>query len=282
LWLRGLLDSFDGEQAFCVLKKSSIDSDHRKFAQDLGVILIPDDEFDVFARVSAGRSLDEGAAVTSLAAWDRLAEVKAKFPALVEIFNYRNGPFWRGRRSHAACRKLVAHALERKAEFDPSHVEHEALLGDLASLFALALSDLVASIFGIMLLPASGGDFDEAVRLKLYGGRDEYEQQNRLFRLLKEARHGSVSDDLVPPEWHRFLKMFRQLLDEPNAVARSALLLKEAAFSLLVEDNRMPELALKDPQAVRFAVLIADYFYKAIRLPPEFLQRVEARLLPLA
>lgn len=283
LWLAGLIRHFGAEQAFCVLKKANIDSDHRQFAQEMGVILIPEDEFETFAQISAGKPLVSSAAVASMDAWEKVAAMKSKFPAFGALLEYRAGEFWRNRLTHAGCRKVVANVLEKRSEFDPSHVEHEALFAEFSSLFALAISSLVASIFRIMLLPASSSDFEEAIKLKLYGGRDEYEQQNKLFKLLKQARHGTgADDDLAPPEWPRFTKLLRQLLDDPNASLRSALILKESAFSLLAPTGGYLEsLAKGDGQAVRFAILVADYFSKATRVPPEFGQRLEQRLLAL-
>lgn len=284
LWLGGLMRHFVADQAFCVLKKTSIDSDHRQVAQELGVLLIPEDEFETFARVSAGRELIENAAIASIDAWEQVANIKARFPALAALLGYRAGEFWRMRSGHAGCRKIVANVLEARSEFDPSHVEHEVLFGDLASMFGLSLTALVSSIFRIMLLPASGDDFEQAVRMKLYGGREAYEQQNRLFKLLKQSRHGGdFDDDLAPPEWPRFMKLLRQLLDDPNAVMRASLMLKECAFGLIAGDGvYLSALAERDRQAVRFAILMADYFARATRVPPEFGARIEKHLLALA
>lgn len=284
LWLSGLMAHFDAAQAFCVLKKASIDPDHRQVAQELGVLLIPEDEFGTFARVSAGKDLIAGAAVSSIDAWERIAALKGRFPTLQPLLVYRAGEFWRARSTHAGCRKVVAHVLEARAEFDPAHIEHEALFGDLASLFALSIAALVSSIFRMMLLPSSGVDFEDVVRMKMYGGREAYEQQNKLFKLLKQSRHGSeFNEDLAPPEWLRFTRLLRQLLDDPNAAMRAALILKECAFSLLAGDGSyLATIARQDGQAVRFAILIADYFARATRVPPEFGERLAHRLLPLA
>jgi len=284
LWLAGLMRHFGAEQAFCVLKKANIDSDHRQVAQELGVLLIPEDEFETFAKVSAASELTKNAAIASIDAWEKVADLKKRFPALGPLLGYRAGEFWRMRASHTGCRKVVANVLEARAEFDPVHVEHEVLFGDLVSMFGLSLATLVTSIFRIMLLPASGVDFEQAVRMKLYGGREAYEQQNRLFKLLKQSRHGDdFDDDLAPPEWSRFVKLLRQLLDDPNAVVRASLIIKESAFGLIAGDGEyLSVLAKNDGQAARFAILIADYFSRATRLPPEFGVRIEQRLLALA
>ncbi|WP_157681025.1 hypothetical protein BGP89_14215 [Luteimonas sp. JM171] len=284
LWLKGLMAHFGADQAFCVLKKSGIEPDHRYVAQDLGVVLIPESEFESFARVSAGSELTTDAAVSSIDVWEEVAGLRRKFPALGPLLDYRAGEFWRARSTHAGCRKVVANTLEHRAEFDPSHPQHEVLFGDLASLFALTVSSLVASIFRTMLLPNSAAEFGDAVKMKIYGGREEYEQQNKLFKLLKQSRHGAkYEDDLAPPEWTRFTKLLRQLLDDPNAALRAALILKECAFSLLVpSSNYLQDISRADPQAVRFGILMADYFSRATRVPPEFGKRLESRLLALA
>ncbi|MGJ7903300.1 hypothetical protein [Lysobacter sp. 1R34A] len=284
LWLKGLMGYFEAKQAFCVLKKANIESDHRQLAQELGVLLIPEDEFELFGRVSAGRDLVTDAAVASVDAWDKIAELRRRFPAISPLLQYRQSEFWRNRASHAGCRKIVAHVLEYRSEFDPAHIEYEALFGDFTSLFGLEMASLVNSVFRLMLLPSSAIDFEDAVRMKLYGGRDEYEQQNKLFKLLKQARHGSDADeDLAPPEWPRLIKLLRQLLDDPNACFRSALILKECAFSSLTHsDVFLRSLSKDDAQAVRFAILIVSYFARATRVPPEFGDRLETKLLKFA
>lgn len=284
LWLNGLMAHFGAQQAFCVLKKSGIEPDHRYVAQQLGVVLIPESEFLSFARISAGAELLEDAAVSSVDVWDEISGMKRRFPALGPIIDYRAGEFWRNQSTHAGCRKIVANVLEHRAEFDPAHLQHEVLFGDLASLFGLAISSLASSVFRTMLLPSSAFEFEDAVRMKIYGGRDEYEQQNRLFKLLKQARHGlDFNDDLAPPEWPRFTKLLRQLLDDPNAALRAALILKECAFSLLAPSSLyLKRITERDRQAVRFGILMVDYFAKATRVPPEFGQRLESRLLMYA
>lgn len=284
LWLKGLMAHFNAEHGFCVLKKASIDSDHREVAKNLGVVLIPEDEFELFGKVSAGQELVADAAIADLSVWESVAALKARFPKIEPLLSYRSGDFWRSRADHSGCRKAVANVLEYRAEFDPAHIDHQVLFGDLVSLFALSLSSLVVDIFKIMLLPASSADFEDAIKMKLYGGRDSYDQQNKLFRLIKEARHGGVPiDDLSPPEWGRFVKLIRQLLDDPNAVVRAALILKEVAFSMATKKvSFLNVLALNDRQAVRFAILINDYFSRATKVPPEFKDAVEKPLLVVA
>ena len=118
----------------------------------------------------------------------------------------------------------------------------------------------------------------------LYGGQEAYQHRNELFKLVK-SRNGEIAvPDLSLPEWDRFLRLVRQLLDHPLEVQRTPLILREVGFSILVEDKTFAfakTLCQETPQGARFALLIPGYLARAAGLPPEFASIADQALIGL-
>jgi len=79
--------------------------------------------------------------------------------------------------------------------------------------------------------------------------------------------------NLSLPEWDRFLRLTRQLLDAPSAVQNIPLILREIGFAMLNGDSACTfakSLCIESPQTARFSLLVTDYLAKAARLPSEF------------
>ena len=87
-------------------------------------------------------------------------------------------------------------------------------------------------IFKAYLHPKNQVDLDEAVKMIIYGGRESYAHRNSLYKRLKQQNgaHAAI-EELSLPEWERFIKLIRQLLDAPVDVARVPLILREVGFS---------------------------------------------------
>ena len=156
---------------------------------------------------------------------------------------------------------------------------------DLAGLFSHALARMCSYLFKAYLHPKKQSDLEEAVKILIYGGRDSYEHRNRLYMLLKEQKGTSdVREDLSLPEWQRFMKLIRQLLDAPLEVARVPLILREVGLNHIKSPAELSfarTLCQESPQAAGFAVLIAGYLFRASRLPDEFRLNMETEILGL-
>lgn len=283
LWLKGVLDRMGADHGFCVLKKNAMEVDHRMVATGLSVILLAEDEFDIYARATSAKYGEAPAHTATEVAWEKYFAVKDRSPSLLPFLTFLRSTYWMQTDAGETCRKVVGSMHEAKSELDPMKSEHIAVAIEYAVLFARTLAQMVSFIFRAHLHPRQQHDLEEAVRMLLYGGRDAYEHRNELYRLLKE-RTGSVTGvSLALPAWEAFIKLVRQLLDAPNEVARVPLILREIAFAELVGSSDLQfckTLCQESPQAARFSLLIVDYLFKAVRLPPQFLEKVTATLLP--
>lgn len=286
LWLRGVLDRMHAEQGVCILRKNVIESDHKLISTKLGIILLAEDEFEIFAKSTSRRYENELGHVCDIEAWEKLFGLKEAYPALAQALNFSRSVYWMIDDAAEACRRTLVVIHDIRGELDPAKEEHLAIAFDLASLFARSLAILTAYIFRAYLLPKQQAELEEAVKVLLYGGREAYEHRNQLYKLLLKERKGIDADDgdLSLPDWERFIHLVRQFLDSPNDVAHVPLILREVAFSYLRKSTNRAfakGLCVESPQAGRFAVLIIDYLFKATKLPAEFIEKGDNVLMPL-
>jgi hypothetical protein len=283
-WVRGVVERMGADHGICVLKKNAIEADHKLMANRLGVVLLGEDEFEIYARAMAPRYDTHVGFTANIDSWEAMFAIPTRYPALDSTLRFVRSGYWMDVEAGEACRKTIASLAEVRGELDPSKAEHVALVVDIAALLARALALLSSYLFRAYLHPRSQHDLEEATKMVLYGGRDAYEHRNQLYRLLKERTAGGESSamELTLPEWPRFVQLIRQLLDSPPASSRAPLILREVAFARLhgaTDFTFARSLCKEDPQAGRFAVLILGYVVKAARLPAQFSQDLEPTLI---
>lgn len=284
LWLAGILKRMKADQGFCILKKNAIDRDHVMMASRLGVILLAEDEVDLYAKATCPAYQSDTGNVGDMDAWDLFFAIPERFPKLGPALRFIRSGFWMIDSSAEAARKTLASLRSLSAEFDPAKIEHVSLFLDYCALFSRAIAVVIVEIFKSYLQPASQADLSEALLVMLYGGRETYQHRNDLFRLVAAKNPEAPVPDLALPEWDRFLQLARQLLDAPLDLQTVPLILREAAFSTLRNDSKRDlakSLCAESPQGARFAVLIPTYLCRAAKLPLEFSKHADDILLPL-
>jgi len=274
LWLIGVMGRMSADQGFCILKKGRlIDIDHRLMAGKRGVILLSENEFDLYAKVVNGPASTTASHTGQIDSWDKFNDIPNHFYKLRSGVVYARATYWMIEDAAEACRKTLAMLRSLNAELDPVQASHMALFMDLCALFSRSVALIVNQIFKAYLHPASSNDLSEALLIMLYGGREAYQHRNELYKMIKERDNESSVQNLSLPEWDRFLRLFRQLLDAPAAVQSIPLILRETAFAILNGNNDFAFaklLCIESPQAAKFSLFITDYLTKAARLPSEF------------
>jgi hypothetical protein len=285
-WLSGVLKRMHADHGFCILKKDKLSADHCLMAGRLNVVLLMEDEFDLYAAATCPRYATTVGNTTDIGNWDKLFAIPQRAAPLEPCLRFLRCYYWMIDDAAEACRKTLASLKAHSAEFDPTKPEHVTIFFEYCSLFARSLAILVCDIFKLYLQPKQQQTLSEALLVMLYGGREAYEYRNDLYRLVLQRKADSSTPipDLALPEWDRFLQLTRQLLDAPTESQRVPLIMREVGFSVLVGDTKMDfarTLCAESPQGARFAVLITDYLARAAKLPPEFSKSADNLLLPL-
>lgn len=284
LWLAGVIERVKADQGFCILKKDQIQIDHCLMANRLSIVLLTEDEFDLYGRLTCPAYTSDLGNICEMGAWEQFFAIPLRFPKLEPGLQFIRSSFWMIDDSAEACRKSLACLKSLHPEMDPTKPEHVAIFLDLCAVFARSLAVVVSQIFKLYLLPEQQNTLAEALLIMLYGGREAYEHRNELFKLVKGKGVDNLAQDLSLPEWDRFLQLVRQCLDAPFELQRTPLILREAGFSVLRGDTTRAfgkTLCSESPQGARFALLIPTYLGKAVKLPPEFIKAADDTLLPM-
>jgi hypothetical protein len=285
LWVHGLMRRLDAAHGMSILKARSIETDHRYSASKLGVQLIAEHELPALVAATAPPPPHSASAVADIALWDSFYSIPTRFRSLAPAIRFSKSRYWMATDPTEACRHTIATARQLSAEFDPAKAEHAAVVTDLVALFTHALGGMVSKIFTGYLQPKKKEELAEALMILFYGGRDSYEQRNRVKKLLTSLHQPSATDEaLTIPEADAFVDLVRQCLDAPLELLRAPLLLREAAWAALVGKAPTPlmsEIASRHKHAVRLAVFASDYLRKAAQYPPEFSKTLADRLLTL-
>lgn len=283
-WLAGVLKRLRAAQGFCVLKKERIALDHCLMADRLNVVLLREDEFDLYASATSRAYSSTTGHTANIDLWDQFFALPTRFQALKDGIDFIRSRYWMIEDDAESVRKVLSSMRELHPEIDPQRSEHVVVFLQYCATFAHALAVLVNRIFKLHLQPEHQAILSEALLMMLYGGRDAYEHRNKMFKMAAAKKAGETLPDIMLPEWERFLRLTRQLLDAPVEVSRAPLILREVGFAVLAGDTRQDfarTLCAESPQGARFALLIADYLARAAKLPPEILQASDNLLLAL-
>jgi hypothetical protein len=274
LWLRGVMDHFRATRGLCVLVKEKIEPDHRYNAAQIGVLLLAEDEFERYALATGAKGDSSSSCVAQIDLWERFVDIGKRYKTLTESIQFSTSGYWMCSSESEACRRTISEAVRIRPEVDPAKRDHVSLILDLSALFMHSLSRLVAKLFASYLQPDNRDELSHALLTLLYGGRENYEHLNALKKLIAAASPNVQNGkSLTLPDWDRFLQLVRHGLDSPIELPHAALLLRELAWSFLVEK---PSLAFakilsgENRQAAKMALLGAEYISYAGKLPPEF------------
>lgn len=289
LWMHGLMKQLGVQTGTCILKKESIEIDHRLTAYDLGISLVGESEFPEW---SAGL----GGATTSTKEffsyaekfdyWEDLLTSDRRNPNLSDAVLFLRSGFWQVKDEAEAARKCIFLLKSIRGEIDPSKPEQIALTIYLAALFSTAVASLAHRLFSMFVLPKDQNVYEEALRVSLYGGRDAYEQRSALYRLLVKARGHDDPEALGVPGWEYFSKIVRQMMEAPIEATYSAHILQEASFVVLgshdkISSPRAYKIATTKKRSAQYALNLSSYLFKATKLPTEVEVTVSKLLLDL-
>lgn len=288
-WMHGLMKQLGAQTGTCILKKESIEIDHRLTAFDLGISLVGEAEFPEWG---AGLGGSKGAPCEFFSfaekfdSWEDLLTSDRRNLNLSNAVLFLRSGFWQVKDDAEAARKCIFLLKSIRGEIDPSKPEQLALTIYLAALFSSAAASLAHRLFSVFVLPKDETVYEDALRVSLYGGRDAYEQRSALYRLLVKARGHEDPEALGVPGWEHFSKVIRQMMESPIEATYSAHILQEASFAVLgshkkLSSPRVSKIARTRKRSAQYALNLSSYLFKATKLPAEVDAAVSELLLDL-
>lgn len=282
LWAAGLMEVFEASSGIVLLKRerdSQIERDHKLFADDRRILLVEEEEFGEYDRAVVYPS-GSSAFPESIDAIEQLRDKTGEhFPRLREYLRWLYSEGWANSDHSVFLRTALGRARDVRGEIDPRREDHLAVVLEAASAFSVAFASLVGTVFRRHLKPNEREGLEDAARMIIWGGREQYEFYSRMRRDLAAARSTQLQEPLGLPEWDRFLELLRSALETPAFVFRCPQVLRSA--SLAVAARRPNPLGdTSDREVLHLAMRLGVYFARATGIPAEAADRIKAIFTP--
>lgn len=281
LWVQGLKEVFGASSGVVLLQKeknNKIEFDHKMVADEHNILLLLEDEFDTYDKAiiypTGSRQL-----VGDFSSIESLNNIGSKFPPLKQLSRWVFADSWQITDHAVLLRQSISNLMQQKGELDPRRNDHLALIVEGALVFSVAFATLVGKIFRRHLQPSQRDDLDEAVRVFIWGGRDQYKFYEQLRQQFSNSEF-SKSSNLSLPEWGRFLELTRSLLEAPRYAFRIPQFLRR--LSVGIESNKIAACLANEREIniIHFSMKILDYVCRAADLPKDATLTLQNILVP--
>jgi hypothetical protein len=283
LWVRGLQEHLGAASSIVILKRDAnaqIERDHKLFADKLGVLLIQEDEFSVYDRAVVYPAGSAGYVESAEALASIRHGIPDKFPALREFVQWVMCDAWAIGDHTIVLRRLLGKVRDVRGELDPRRDDHLALILETLSAVAIPLATLVGDVFRGHLKPDQRAALEDAVRVIVWGGRDQYEFFNALRRQVIAAKGGDPQETLALPAWDQFLELLRGYLEAPHLAFRTPQLLRSVAAGLITGTLGDVLSRVDNHMLLHLTLKLALYVCRAGELPQDAAERLKRIFTP--
>ncbi|WP_186808553.1 hypothetical protein, partial [Priestia megaterium] len=282
LWLNGLMNLIKAKKGIVLLTKEA-ENDHKLLASKLDVSIFSDKDFDFYQFKTRVNNDDSISALCDGENWDKYYDIQKRFSSLSPAFNFIKNDFWNIEESPFKLRKTLSVIRDIRRELNPNHSLQVALAADLISLFSITFNYVIRKVFNQSLLFDTKENLSNELKLLIWGGGEQYQHFNLLY---KAASSKGEEAEIALPEWDMFVQLIRQGLETPFATAHVPLIMKEVAFEYIDptksdQYNLAVTLAKENPQAAKLAIMITEYICKACKLPAEFEDIINTRIIKI-
>jgi hypothetical protein len=274
LWANGLINLTESNEAFVILSKSAPDS-HRLAGNQIGVRLFTENLFDSFAKSSSSGYSVQNSYIESLSAWDKLAEIPSKYPALADFWRQLNSSLVLENNPRQGLRNLMALCRKYEGEFDPEKNEHQAIFKLCLCQIGLYASEMARDLHNIFYPDMSKSDFEKILRNYIWDGKDNYVVRQKLSMALQLGKGAEKIEQFELPGWDTFVTIFRSYLDSPRQLGGICLPLKDFAFRDVsvhdsVLDKRLHQRLDANDRIRQYILSLAKYLVSATKIPKAF------------
>ena len=159
----------------------------------------------------------------------------------------------------ALLRRLLGRARDIRGEIDPRRNDHMAVILEAAAAFAIPFASLVGEVFRGFLKPDQRETLEDAVRMIVWGGREQYDFYNTLRRQVIAAKGSEIKDPLALPAWDQFLELLRAYLEAPHLSFQTPQVLRSAAMATISGQSSDTLARVHDRQLLHLALRLVLY-----------------------
>ncbi|MFZ5451412.1 MAG: hypothetical protein ACOZF2_06030 [Thermodesulfobacteriota bacterium] len=283
LWVRGLQQAMQASSSIVLVKRrerQQIERDHKLFADQLGVLLIQEEEFATYDQsviYPAGSAAYEESIDVLEAIRTRIG---GGFPPLRGLVQWLMCGAWAIIDHAILLRKLMGQIQKARGEIDPRRDDHLALIFEMASAFGIPFASLTGKVFRSHLKPDQRELLEDAVRLIIWGGREQYDFYNAVRQQLIAAKGGDPGEQLAFPNWNEFLELLRNYLEAPHLAFKTPQLLRSVGMGVFTGAPADALSRIDDRMLLHLALKLAVYVCRAAKLPQDAVERMKALFNP--
>ncbi len=178
--------------------------------------------------------------------------------------------------SALGLRRAISRISDIKGELDPGKKAHVYLICESVAAISIYLFDFLSRIVRLVGADFKEEDFENLVRLMIWGGSESYEEKAKLKQL---ALPYDKENDLQLPAWKEFIRLVSTLLVAVNQISSLPLIMRNLAFRLAgdirPESEEYTKLSLGQPRSRQMIFAIVRYVVAATGVPKEFATIVE-------
>lgn len=283
LWVRGLQQAMQASSSIVLLKRGEwqqIERDHKLFADQLGVLLMQEEEFPTYDQsviyptgsAAFEESVDVIEAIRS--------RIGGGFPPLRGLVQWLMSDAWAIIDHAILLRKLLGQIQKARGEIDPRRDDHLALIFEMASAFGIPFASLTGNVFRSHLKPNQRELLEDAVRIIIWGGREQYDFYNAVRQQLIAAKGGDPGEQLAFPNWNEFLELLRNYLEVPHLAFKTPQLLRNVGMGVFTGAPADALSRVDDRMLLHLALKLVVYVCRAAKLPLDAEERMKGLFTP--
>ena len=287
LKLKGLMDICNAEQGIVVVNKPiSIPEEHKIVAHRLKIKLFNSEELEKFLNNFTLEIFQDTEFYKYSTFKDFIRKTfqsNSNLKPLKSLYLYE---FWI-KSDESKIRYLLGKLRKSANSVNPKSRFHKALITEMIALSTIGLQIILSYFYPIYLSPESKDYLSDRLKKYLYGGKENYDFFNNLYKIAKEFKKTkgeriTTTQDLSLPHWEEFIQLFKNILENPLETRFIPHLFRLIGMErFLYKKEIKPNIIPVTNTMLKIAIDISEYIFKTTNLPQEIHQEIKEEIQKL-
>jgi hypothetical protein len=269
------------DDSYVIVRRAAAPT-HRLNADKQSVYLFDASSFERFSKYYSPLQTGLGSYLADFSRYEEISKFYNEKSALYKVYSELVHSVPLQADSAVGLRRVLARMSEVRGELDPGKRAHIYLICESVAAMSIYLFDFLSRIVRLIGADFKEDDFEELVRLMIWGGQEGYDEKAKLKQLT--LPYGS-EHHLELPAWKEFVRLASTLLVAVNQISALPLIMRNLAFRLAgevrPESEEYTKLSLAQPRVRQMIFAIIRYIVAATEVPKEFAAIVETTVSDL-